>query len=239
MQRVTGLAAFMPLAIVAGWNSEVSSEPMSDTIAINVLIEPDANVDQIAQNANTRLRKAVPAGFVFDASHVPHLSVLHRYVKSSDLPAIYSAIDRVTAGLHPEKDPLTVTGYEASTWEEKTIVSLTVQRSPELERLQTAVVDALAPYSVERGDERAFVRTEESMQIDQSTIDYVASFVPTKVGANYSPHITLGFGDQATAKQMQSEPFTPVDFRPAGIAVYQLGNTGTARKKLHRSAGGQ
>jgi 2'-5' RNA ligase len=210
---------------------------MLDIIAINVLIEPAEKVNRIAQEANRRLRAAVPAGFALDATHVPHISVLHRYVRVGDLPAIYSALDRINASLHADRSPLTVTGYEASTWEGKTIVSMTVERTPELERFQAAVVDALASYSVERGDERAFMRTEDSLQIDPSTIDYVATFVPTRVGANYSPHVTLGFGDQAIAEEMQNEPFAPISSRPASIAIYQLGNWGTARRRLHRSAG--
>jgi hypothetical protein len=36
---------------------------------------------------------------------------------------------------------------------------------------------------------------------------------------------------------MQNEPFAPLSSRPAAIAIYQLGNWGTARKQLHRSAG--
>jgi 2'-5' RNA ligase superfamily len=209
------------------------NESMSDIIAINVLIEPDAKVHQIAVEANRRLGATTDPGFAFDDTHVPHISVLHRYVRTRDLRAIYAAVDRLVTSLHPERSTLTATGYEASTTDEKTIVSISVQQSPEIDRFQAALVDAIAPYSLERGDERAFFRTADSMHIDPSTIDYVASFVPTKIGANYSPHITLGRGDQATARQMQNEAFAPIPVQPVAIAVYQIGNMGTARKKLH------
>jgi hypothetical protein len=36
----------------------------------------------------------------------------------------------------------------------------------------------------------------------------------------------------AFVKALEAEPFTPFTFSPVAVSVYQLGNFGTARKKL-------
>lgn len=238
MMRPTflGLAFSALLATAACRNTESMIEPMADVIAINVLLEPDANVVRTAKQANRRLLASTAAGFALDDTHAPHISLLHRYVSARELPAIYAAVDKIAARLHPQDWTLIATGYETGAWESNVIVSLAVQRSPELARLQVALVEALAPYAVERGDERAFVRTLDSMHLDPSTIEYVASFVPQRVGTNFSPHITIGLADEESAAHLQAQSFRPIPFHPAAVAVYQLGNVGTARKKLHQCA---
>ena len=50
--------------------------------------------------------------------------------------------------------------------------------------------------------------------------------------ANHAPHVTTGIGPRDHLDQMLAERFDPFTFSPAGAAVYQLGNFGTARKKL-------
>jgi hypothetical protein len=46
------------------------------------------------------------------------------------------------------------------------------------------------------------------------------------------PHVTVGIASQDYLKKMLAEPFDEFTFSPAGASVYQLGNFGTARKKL-------
>jgi hypothetical protein len=209
---------------------------MANVVAINVLIEPDSRVAEAARRANQRVHTGNLQGFTFDSTHVPHISLLHRYVRQSDLPRIYAAVDRVIADLRPQTLALTATGYDTSPWEGGSLVNITVKKVGELNRMQEALVSALMPYTVATADEHAFARTADSKHIDMMTIDYVATFVPEQVGASFKPHITVGLGDRDAAKRLQAEPFAPISFRPAAIAVYQLGNLGTARRKLHESA---
>lgn len=235
-----GVASLVLLAIAACRTGDLNEsadavETTTDVIAINVLIEPDATLARVARQANQRLRASHPEGFALDATHTPHISLLHRYVRTRDLTTIYAAVDRIVANLQPRNWRLTATGYETAPWERDVIVSIVVQRSPELAHLQAALVSAFAPYMVERGDEQAFVTTADSMHIDPMTIEYVAMFVPRKVGTNFHPHITVGLGDKSGAELLRTESFRPIAFHSAAVAVYQLGNVGTARKKLHKA----
>ena len=53
--------------------------------AINILLLPDAAMLQHAQAANDRLRKVYPKGFSLDAIHRPHITMVQRFVRTSDL----------------------------------------------------------------------------------------------------------------------------------------------------------
>ncbi len=46
------------------------------------------------------------------------------------------------------------------------------------------------------------------------------------------PHVTTGVALREYLDQMLAEPFEGFTFSPAGAAVYQLGQFGTAAKKL-------
>jgi hypothetical protein len=78
-----------------------------------------------------------------------------------------------------------------------------------------------------------YVRTADlDPEINQPTIDYVAAFVPNETGKKFNPHVTIGIAPQDYLKAMIAEPFDVFTFSPVSASVYQLGNFGTARKKL-------
>jgi hypothetical protein len=98
--------------------------------------------------------------------------------------------------------------------------------------LQQELIDAVAPFTEKTGTAAAYVTTPEDPEINQPTIDYVASFVPDETGKKFNPHVTIGVAGQDYFKTMLAEPFDAFTFSPAAASVYQLGNFGTARKKL-------
>jgi hypothetical protein len=112
------------------------------------------------------------------------------------------------------------------------LAGIVAKPTPELLALQAKLIDAVAPFTVATGDSSAFVTTPEDPVIDPALIDYVAAFVPKSSGANFNPHVTTGVALKADLDKMLTEPFKPFRFSPAGAAVYQLGQFGTAAKKL-------
>jgi hypothetical protein len=46
------------------------------------------------------------------------------------------------------------------------------------------------------------------------------------------PHVSTGLAPRTYLDKLLAEPFVPFTFSPAGAAVYQLGQFGTAAKKL-------
>jgi hypothetical protein len=57
--------------------------------------------------------------------------------------------------------------------------------------------------------------------------------VQKSAGEHFSPHVTTGIAPRDYLDKMLAEPFEAFTFSPAGAAVYQLGQFGTAAKKLH------
>ena len=197
-------------------------------IAIDVLIEPDQTMMGKANAVNARLRENLPTGYELDATHAPHVTLLQRFVRAKDLDAVTAALSKVFAAERPTELQLKAKGYEYAIWGGVAVTVFVVERTPELTRLHQKVIDAMAPFSVSGGTAEAFVGTE----INAETIGYVEHFVPESSGAKYFPHVTLGVAKEDFAKQMKAEPFEAFTFKADGVAVYQLGNFGTAAKKL-------
>jgi 2'-5' RNA ligase len=196
-----------------------------------VLLLPDQAIGNRARQINDHLRQGYPQSFALNASHVPHISILHRYVSEESLPKVYAAVGQVAA-THPLAGlTLTASGLEYSQWQGHQITSITVQKTPQLSALQNELVAALRPYEVKSGGADAFVTTASEPNIGEQTIEYVRTFAEKRTGDNFKPHITLGLSDARPADELQ-----PMQFKVDALAVYQLGNVGTARKELWRYA---
>lgn len=69
--------------------------------------------------------------------------------------------------------------------------------------------------------------------ISPTIIKWVEDYVPAQIGeGNYFPHLTVGVAKFDDLKVIEAEPFEPSAVHAAGVAVYHLGNNGTARKLL-------
>jgi hypothetical protein len=90
----------------------------------------------------------------------------------------------------------------------------------------------VTPFVVEAGTAAAFVTTPEDPVISPLLIEYVSTFVPKASGEHYNPHVTTGVAPREYLDKMLAEPFDSFIFSPAGAAVYQLGQFGTAARKL-------
>ena len=104
--------------------------------------------------------------------------------------------------------------------------------TPGLLKLKRDVIAAVTLFTVQTGDSSAFVSTPDDPVIDPALIEYVSMFVPKVSGEHFNPHVTTGVASREYLDKMLAEPFEPFTFSPAGAAVYQLGQFGTAAKKL-------
>ena len=209
--------------------SRLAPEPVT---AIDIALEPDATMIQHAEAVNTRLLKAFPKGFALGATHHPHISVLQRYVRTADLGKVYAAAGKVLAQEKAANWNLRAFKYYYIPWKDIGLAGIVVQPTEDLLRLQQELIEAVAPFTLKTGTTAAFVTTPEDPDINEPTIDYVSAFVPKATGKNFNPHVTVGIATQDYLNAMLAEPFDEFTFSPVGASVYQLGNFGTARKKL-------
>ena len=82
------------------------------------------------------------------------------------------------------------------------------------------------------GTAAAFSTTRELPKIEHEIVDYVQNFAAKSSGKNYKPHVTIGVAHEDFVEKLKAQPFEKFMFKPAGVAIYQLGNFGTAQKKL-------
>lgn len=230
-QRSALAALALGLAAPLG-QAGASGAEENPVTAIDIALEPDATMVHRAEAANARLRQIFPKGYALDATHRPHITMLQRYVRSADLDKVYAAVGGVLAGLQPAGWRLQGYRYDYVVWDRLGVTLILIEPTGDLIGTQQKLIDAVAPFTVARGTAAAFVTTPEDPDINQPTIDYVAHYVPASSGKKFGPHVTVGVAPPDALTAMLAEPFEAFNFAPAALAVYQLGNFGTARKQL-------
>ena len=207
---------------------------MSEVTAINLLIEPDAATRARARVLNAQLRRTMPEGFALDATHAPHITVLQRYVRTPELEQVLDAVGAVVAGADLTSLDLRATKIAHAEWDTPGlgIASLMLGRDPRLLALQGRLIAAVAPFASAQGTGAAFVTDPEEAGINATTIGYVARFVPDHCASNYEAHLSIGMARRRDLEAVEAEPFEPFDVGAEAVAAYQLGNNGTARRRL-------
>jgi hypothetical protein len=200
-------------------------------IAINVLMDPDPATVGKARAVNARLRENFPHGFALDENHAPHLTILQRFVRTSDVEAVANAVAAVLREGPPVRWDSRATGYYALVHENLGLVGIVVEPTEDLRRVQQRVIDAVAPFAVE-GSGEAFAPNPGGTPIGQPTVDYVRHFVGPRTGANYHPHLTVGIGQRDFVDALKAEPFEAFPVRAVSVSLYQLGDYGVAARKL-------
>ncbi len=233
MRPFTKILATLCVAfgLLPGWATTSNAQQNSVT-AIDVLLEPDATMLRHAAAANARLLKVFPKGFVLDEAHRPHMTTLQRFVRTADLDKIYDAVGKALAGERIADWKLNALKYYYLPAGETGLAGIVVGPTDDWLRLQQRIVDAVAPFTVEGGSEAAFFLTPEDGAFSKGLVEYVAAFVPEATGKKFNPHVTIGVAPQGYLKVMLAEPFDAFTFSPVGVSIYQLGNFGTARRKL-------
>lgn len=213
------------------WKQIFDTEGQAVT-AIDVLLEPDATMLQRSATNNDRLRLAFPGSFALDATHRPHITLVQRFVRTADLEKMYAAVGQVFARTNVADMKLEAFKYYYIPMGDLGVAGIVARPTPELLELQRQVIDAVAPFAVTTGTSAAFVTTPDDPVIDPALIEYVSSFVPKASGDLFNPHVSTGVAPRDFLDRMLAEPFEPFTFSPAGGAIYQLGQFGTASRKL-------
>jgi phosphoserine phosphatase len=221
------VSVVLPVAAVS-FPSEAQLPGGDELIAIDVLLEPDQAMVAKANAINARLRGNYPSGYSLDATHAAHITMLQRFVRTSDLEAVTAVITKVLAAERATDMQLKAKSLDYTIWNGTAVTVIVVEPTPALLRLQQNVADVVAPFSATGGTEAAFIDTPKGADI----VPYVESFVPKASGAAYFPHVTAGVATEAFVKALKAAPFDTFTFTPTGVAIYQLGNFGTASKRL-------
>ncbi|WP_207791733.1 2'-5' RNA ligase family protein [Sandaracinobacteroides hominis] len=234
-----GIAVAIAAATVAGYGTanaqvRVEDQTRNAVTAIDILLEPDAVMLKRAEADNARLLKAFPQGFALDAAHRPHITLLQTFVRTADLDKVEAAARQVIARSNIHAMQLEAYKRYYIAMNDTGVAGIVARPTPELVKLQADIIAAVAPYAVATGGSNAFVTTSDDPIIDPALIDYVSKFTTQSAGAKFNPHVSTGVAPRTYLDPMVAEAFEPFTFSPAGAAIYQLGQFGTAAKQLSR-----
>ncbi len=224
--------ALVPICTLLIAGSPAADERNDDLIAIDVLLEPDQTMLDRAAEWNMKMRLLTPEGFELDESHRPHVTLIQRHIRKDDLDAVLAAVDEVRATFDLGSLTMTANGLYHIPSGELGLAGITIETTEELLALQSAVIEAINSYDAGGGDEKAYVTDPTGTPFDPFLFEYVETFVPKQTGANFNPHVTIGLAPQSWLVEQEQKDFDNFDFGADGVAVYQLGNFGTAAKRL-------
>ncbi len=215
-----------------------AEEPSADRlVAIDVLLDPDTVLVQAARSVNSGLRANFPDGFALDADHAPHVTILQGFIRQGDLQAVSAAIARLVSQYALADLHLEATGYyDIPFGESLGLAGVVVRPTEPVLNFHRQVIASLKPYLAERGSEDAFVPTQDGSPITPDTVNYVNEFRRAHADQNYNPHVTVGIGTREYLDRLKGLAFDEFTSSPVSVSIYQLGNLGTAQRKLWTSA---
>lgn len=209
-----------------------SANARDDLIAIDILIQPDAKMVEVAGKWNGLMREQSPEGFELDAEHAPHITLLQLYIAQTDLPKVVAAVDSVKSAFELDRLQMTATGLYHIPNGQVGLAGIVIQPTERLRMLQNAVIEGAGQYAVKGGDASAFVPDTSGAAFPPALFEYVDTFIPNQTGAKFNPHVTIGVAPLDWLKALELQPFESFTFGVKNIAIYQLGNYGTASKRL-------
>jgi hypothetical protein len=208
--------------------------PSTEITAIDILLEPDATMLKHSAANNARLLKVFPKGFALDEAHTPHITMLQCFVRTTDLDAMYDAVEKVIAVANIKTMKLEAFKFYYAPAGATGVAGISAKPTAEILKLQADIIAAAKPFMVKTAPIDAFTAPHEDPAYDAAIIDYVSTFVPKMSGENFNPHVSTGVAPKEYLDKMNAEPFENFTFSPVGAAVYQLGQFGTAAKKLRQ-----
>ncbi|MGF6090355.1 2'-5' RNA ligase family protein [Pseudomonas sp. 18173] len=220
------------LALMALLMSMPFAIARDDLIAIDVLIQPDAKMVEEAGKWNGMMREQIHDGFELDAEHAPHITLLQLYIAQADLSKVMAAVNNVKSTFDLASLELTATGLYHIPNGKIGLAGIVIKPTERLHALQQAMLDAAGRYAVKGGDASAFVPDKSGATFPPALFEYVDTFIPSQTGDKYNPHVTIGVAPLDWLKALEAKPFETFNFGARNIAIYQLGNYGTASKRL-------
>jgi phosphoserine phosphatase/2'-5' RNA ligase len=228
------------VCVLAAFSQAPAQDPKlaSEVTAIDILLNPDQTMLDHAGADNARLRADYPKGFALDADHAPHITVVQAFVRTSELKKVYAAVAKVSKDENPTTWELKATGYYDIPTGNLGLAGIVIEPTQDLIRLQQKLLDAIAPYTSDKVTDAAFAARPDggALLSAKQMVDYITTFIPKASGKNYNPHVTIGLGNRKFVDQLKAEPFKSFTFKARAVAVYQLGDFGTAQKLLWSSS---
>lgn len=224
----------MLLILVIMALGESSCAPKKDNmIAINVLLTPAEEMNQTALQLSALIKQNNPHSMRLDENHIPHITLLQAFVKKSDLPEIEKSLEGLYETIKSDRFYASRIAYNKET--EDSFAMIQIDNSKQMARIHAEVIERVKPFILMDGSESAFVPNLDGSPIDEFTLAYVPKFIENYSYENFDPHISLGVAKKVFLDSLSENVFKPNQFKTTSLSIYQLGDSGTAQKKLWSS----
>ena len=188
---------------------------MSDLLALDVALLLPPDVRQRAIHLNATLPGHKSDGLRLDEEHLPHITLSQQFVRIDELEAL---VDRVDEALR-NQGPLTV--HVTGGGKGGRSVWMLVDRADAVVNLHERLMDVLRGFERPGGGAAAFFEGDARV----GDVVWVNGYRLKSSLNAYTPHVTLGYGDEAPT----IEPFT---FKATTLAACHLGRFCTCRHVL-------
>lgn len=214
-----------------------NSIAQTDVVAIDILLDPGQIMLDSAKVYNNMMRKdySGAGSFALDAAHNPHITVLQCFVKKADLEKLYSSVTKLVKSERPTNEPLRSKGFYYIPFNGLGLAGITIHPTTKLLNFQSKLINLVKPYLV-AGTDSAFIQNADGKPITAGTAEYVNAFIPEHSGKNYNPHVTIGLANESFLKRLLARPYHEFSFKTVSVSIFQLGDLGTAQKKLWTSS---
>ena len=205
--------------------------PMSDPVALDILLLPGPRLAAAAAALNAGLVAAGHGAITFGPFATAHLTLAQLFVAQNALAPLAARLraedlPAASAGL-----PLAATSLGAAAFAGSQAVSILIETTPELLALHDRVRALAAPFAVP-GTAAGFLRAPGAPDIHPGTVSYASDFLTRHAGPDWAPHVTVGLAPGEAAAALLARPFEPLTEPAAGLGLWHLGEYGTAAAPL-------
>jgi hypothetical protein len=193
----------------------------SNSIAVAVVVLLPVDLDAAAAALNRQLAPMLR----FDATHLPHLTVVQQFVEAARVVEAGDIIGTTAEQFDPFR--IEIRGAVSLPFEDTLVWYWQAELSTQLAAVHARVSAALAPLACD-GNRDAFA-ADDAGPVRDSTVTYVREFAARGAGARFDPHVTLGFGGTLP-------PQEPFSFTADRLALCQLGDLNTCRRVLREAS---
>ena len=141
-------------------------------------------------------------------------------MRTTDLDEVANTVANVLRSAPSMKWESNATGYYDLPYKNLGLVGIVIEPTQDLRRAQQRIIDAVAPFAAETGTAEAFAPRPDGGAISQPTVDYVNSFVGSRTGVNYHPHLTIGIGTRGFVDALKAQPFEAFTVRLVSVSLY-------------------
>ena len=182
-------------------------------LALDIAVLPPPDVRQRAIELNAALSAQSIQDLQLDDDHPPHVTLMQGFVRAEELHAALDRVNQVVRSLRPLVVDVTGGGHSGGTlWME-------IARTPRLVELHEQLMEALRGYERPGGTRAAFVEGDGRV----GDVMWVTGYRLKSAFHEFTPHITLGHGEQAPV----IEPFS---FEVNTVAACHLGRFCTCQR---------